>query len=100
MCSCVHRRIPNLFNKTIELVCGGSPIVCVLVEWKAQDSGKWEQQQHRTSLDQLLVQHKCTFMVEMNGKYLKLPFSALTGFPLYEVHQIGRAAAGEPTLLE
>ena len=25
----------NLYCKAIELVCGGSPKVCVLVEWKA-----------------------------------------------------------------
>ena len=46
----------------IELVCGSFLIGCVLVERKAQHRGKKEQQQHRTSLDQLLVQHECTVM--------------------------------------
>ena len=32
--------------------------------------------------------------------FLQLPISNLQGFPLYEDHQIGRAATGEPTLLE
>ena len=29
---------PNLYCEAIELVCGGSPKVCVLVEWKALDT--------------------------------------------------------------
>ena len=29
-------RIPNLYSEAKELVCGGSPIVCVLIERKAQ----------------------------------------------------------------
>ena len=33
---------PNLYCKAIELVCGGSPIVCVLVERKALDRVKSE----------------------------------------------------------
>ena len=84
----------------IELVCAGSPIGCVFVERKAQYKGKWEQYQHRTSLDKLVVQHKRTVMGEINGNMLQLPFSTIQGFPLHEVHQIGRAAAGEPTLFE
>ena len=79
---------------------GGSPNGCVLVEKKAQHRGKWQQQQHRTSLDQLLVQHKCTVMDEMNGNCEQLPFSTLRGFPLYEANQIARAAVGQPTFLE
>ena len=43
---------PDLYSKTIELVCGGSPIGCVLVERKAQHRGKWEQQQHRGKWEQ------------------------------------------------
>ena len=31
------------------------------------------------SLDHLLVQHTCTVMVEINGTYVQLPFSTLTG---------------------
>ena len=68
---------PNLYSEAIELVFGGSPIGCVLVERKAQHRGKLEQQQHRTSLDQLLVQHKCTVVDKMNGNYLQLPYSSL-----------------------
>ena len=33
---------PNLYCEAIELVCGGSPIGCGLVERKAQDRVKWE----------------------------------------------------------
>ena len=49
---CGHRCIPNLCSGAIELVCGGSPIACVLVESKPQHSGKREQQQHRTTADE------------------------------------------------
>ena len=31
---------PNIYSEAIELVCGGSPIGCVLVERKAQHRGK------------------------------------------------------------
>ena len=34
---------PNLYCEAIELVCGGSPKICVLVEWKALDRVKSEQ---------------------------------------------------------
>ena len=95
-----HWRQTKLYSEAIELVCGGSPIGCVLVERKAQHRGKWEKQQHRTSLDQLQVQHKCTAKAGMNGNYLQLPFSSLQGPSSLEVHQIRRAANGEPTLLE
>ena len=33
---------PKLFCEAIELVCGGSPKLCVLVEWKALDRVKSE----------------------------------------------------------
>ena len=33
---------PNLYCEAIELVCGGSPKDCVLVEWKALDRVKSE----------------------------------------------------------
>ena len=33
-----HLCIPNLFSGAIELVCGGSPIACILIECKAQHS--------------------------------------------------------------
>ena len=33
---------PNLYCKAVELVCGGFPKVCVLVEWKALDRVKSE----------------------------------------------------------
>ena len=61
---------PNVYREAIELVCGGSSIGCVLVYRKVQHRGKWEQQQLRTSLDQLFVQHKCTAMGKINGNYL------------------------------
>ena len=34
---------PNLYCKAIELVCGGSPKVCVLIERKARHRVKSEQ---------------------------------------------------------
>ena len=46
-----------------------SPIACVPAEYKAKHSGKWEQQQHRTSLDQLCVQHKCAVNGKINGNF-------------------------------
>ena len=58
---------PNLYCKVIELVCGGSPKICVLVEWKVGTIAA------KTSLDQLLVQYMCTVMDEINGNYLQLP---------------------------
>jgi hypothetical protein len=33
---------PNLYCEAIELVCGGSPKICVLVERKSQHRVKWE----------------------------------------------------------
>ena len=33
---------PNIYCEAIELVCGGSPKICVLVEWKALDRVKSE----------------------------------------------------------
>ena len=74
-----HWRKPNLYSEAIELVCGGSPIGCALVEWKAQHREFWEQLQHRTSLDQLFVQHKCIVLGQLNGNYLHLPYSILQG---------------------
>ena len=38
-CHALHWCIPNLFSRAKELVCGGSPIVCVLVEYKVQYGG-------------------------------------------------------------
>ena len=81
-------------------MCGGTPIASVLVECKAQHSGKWEQRQHRTSFDQLHKQYKCTVMGEMNEKLGSDHFPLYRDLPLYEAHQIRRAATSEPTLLE
>ena len=76
-CTSVHWHIPNHYSKAINLVCGASPIDCVLVERKAQHREKWEQQQYKTSLDQLEVKHKCTVKGGLNRNYLQLPFSPL-----------------------
>ena len=54
----VHCRQTKLYSKAIELVCGGTPIGCFLVDRKVHHRRKKDQHQHRTSLDQLLVQHK------------------------------------------
>ena len=67
----------KLYSEAIQLVCGGSPIACVLVERKAQH--RVGATAHRTSLDQLLVHCKCTVMGKVNGKYLQLVFSSLQG---------------------
>ena len=96
----IHWRKPNLYSEAIELVCGGSPIGCVPVECKAQLSGEWEQHQHRTSLDQLGVQHKCTVMVKLMEIYCSSHFTLHRDFPLHEDTANGRATTGEPTLLE
>ena len=50
---------PNLYCEAMELVCGGSPKVCA-----------------QTNLDQLFIQHKCTFMNQTNQNYLQLSFSS------------------------
>ena len=100
MATYLFTRLDSLAWYINRLVCGGSPSARVLVECKGQHNGKWEQQQHRTILDQLRIQHKCKVMGEMNEKKLLLPVFTQQGFPLYEVHQIGRAATGEPTLME
>ena len=91
-----HWRQTKLYSKAIKLVCGGSPIGCVLVERKAQHRGKKEQQQHRTSLDQLFVQSWVKLMETICSSHSSL----YRDLPLYEVHQIRRATTGEPTLLE
>ena len=95
-----HWRKPILYSEAIELVCGGSPIGCVLVECKAQLSGEREQLQHRTSLDQLGVQYKCTVKGEMNGNYCSSQLTLHRDLTLHEDTANGRAAAGEPTPLE
>ena len=95
-----HWCIPNFNSVAKELVCGGSPIAWVLTECKTQHSGKWRQQQHRTSLDQLRVLHKCTVTGELNGILLLHPVSTLQWLPLNKINQIGRATTGEPTPLE
>ena len=75
---------PNLYCKAIELVCGGSPKACVLVERKVRHSLCPRKEESpaqskvgaiaaKTSLDQLFVQYKCTVMDEINGNYLQLP---------------------------
>ena len=77
---------PNLSFSLNQLVCGSSPIACVLVECKSQHSGKWEQQQHRNSLDHLRVQHKFTVMGEMNAapSFHSTGISNLRGPPDWE----------------
>ena len=90
----------KLYSEAIELMCGGSPIGRVLVERKAQHRGQWEQQHHRTCLYHLFV-HIC---VQSWGKSMETicssHFPLYRDLPLYKVHPIGRAATGEPTLLE
>ena len=65
-------------------------MACVLVECKALHSGKWKQQQHRTSLDQLRRQHKCTVMGKIYGHFYSHQF------PLcWVLHSIRTQAMGE-----
>ena len=68
VCSSIGAK-PNLYCEAIELVCGGSPKICVLVETQS----KVGELAAKTSLDQLFVQYKCTVMDKINGHYLQLP---------------------------
>ena len=91
---------PNLYCKAIELVCGGSPKVCVLVESKALhrvNSKQWQLKPAWIScLYSTSVQSWMNSMETIcsSHKYLYRAFS------LYEAHQIRKANASEPTLLE
>ena len=55
---------------------------------------------HRTSLDHLFVQHSVQPWVKWMEAFISSHFPLYRDLPLYEVHQIGRAAAYKPTLLE
>ena len=92
-CCAMHWCIPNLFSGAKEKVCGCSPIACVLIECRVQYGGKWEQQQQRTNLDQLRIQHRCQSWVKLMEYCCSSQFPLYTyrDLPLYEVHQIGRA---------
>ena len=54
-------------------------------------SGQGEQHQHRSSLDQLHIQHKCIVRGEMIGYFLLLPVSTLPAFPLVLKNSMGAA---------
>ena len=41
---------------------------------KSPAQRKVEQQQYRTSLNQLFVQHKCTVLFKINDNYLSYPW--------------------------
>ena len=56
---------PNLYYKAIELVWVGSPEVCVLITVESLAQRKVGALAAKTSLDQLFVQYKCTFMDKM-----------------------------------
>ena len=73
----------------------GSPIGCVLVEYEAQHSGEWEQQHHRTGLDQLGVQ----LWVKQMEIYCSSQFTLHRDISLHEDTANGRAAAHEVTFL-
>ena len=65
---------PNLYCEAMDLVCGGSPKVCILdcrVESLAQS--KVGAMAAKTSLDQLFVQYKCTVINAINDNYLQIP---------------------------
>ena len=91
---------PNLYCETIELVCGGSPKVCVLIEWKSRHRVKSEQWQLKlvwiSCLSSTSVQSWMKSMVTIYSSYKSL----YSNLPLYKDHKIRRATAGEPTLLE
>ena len=86
---------PNLYCEAIELVCGGSPKVCVLVEWKGRHRVKSEQWQLKPvwirSLSSTSVQSWMKSMVTICSSHKSL----YSDLPLYKVHQIRRATAGE-----
>ena len=67
----------NLYIKAIELVCGGSPFVCVLIERKTstENTGRncstkpvWITCLYNTNVH-------CTVMCQFNGNYLRLPYA-------------------------
>ena len=67
---------------------------------KAQLSGKRIQQQHKTSLDECVYNKSVQSWVKRMELFGSSQFPLYMDLPLYEVHHIGRAATGEPTLLE
>ena len=90
---------PNsIYSEAIELVCGGPPIGCALVERKAQHKVKKEQQQHRTNFDQLLYNTSVESWVKWTETICSSHFPLYRDLPLYEVHKIRRAATVEPNL--
>ena len=62
---------PNLYSEAIELVCGGSPNICVGRE-EIPAKSKVGGTAAKTILDQLFAQYKCTVMDEINRHYLQL----------------------------
>ena len=64
---------------------------------------QWEIRATATAQNQFgsaAITTQCSVMGEINGIFWLLPASILKGFPLYMVHQIGRAPTGKSTLLE
>ena len=91
---------PNLYCEAIELVCGGSPNVCILVERKAWHRVKSEQWQLKSVWISCLYSTSVQSWMKSMETICSSHKSLYMAFPLYEAHQIRRDAAGEPTLLE
>ena len=82
---------PNLYCEAIELVCGGSPIGCVLVEWKAQGRVKWEGQQLKP------VWISCLFSTSVQSWMISMGTICSSHFSLYRAFLSTRPTRlGEP----
>ena len=91
-----HWCILNLFSTILELFCGSSCIVCVLVKLS---QGKMEASVAQNQFLSALVQHKCTVMGESMANFGSSWFAFKRDLTLFQVHHIGRTTTGEHTLL-
>ena len=90
----------NLYCEAIELVCGGSPKVCFLVERKARHRVKLEQWQLKPVWISGLYNTSVQSWMKSMETICSSRKSLYRAFSLYEAHQIRRITTGEPTLLE
>ena len=91
---------PNIYCKAIELVCMGSPKVCVLEEWKARHRVKLEQWQIKPVWISWLSSTSVQSWMKSMETICSSHKSLYRDLPLYEDHKTRRATAGEPTPLE
>ena len=91
---------PNIFSEGLELLCGDSPIGCVLVERRAQHRGKKENPITEPVWMSCLYSKSVQSWVKWLETICSSNFPLYRDLPLYKIHQIRRAATGKPTLLE